>query len=127
VVPTRKLAVVTAVDHVAGHVGDAPVHVPQHPFLRYKPSGARENGSALNVIPMAVTVNDITHGHARKTLVELSLEPLREIGSERIGQNNSFRSDQKERIPKPVLRAIEVASKANNFPLRSGLRAGLSG
>ena len=101
-----ELAIVVAVDHIARHVRDAPVHIAQDASLCYEVGRGGEYGAALYVVPVAMAINDVADRHARESPVELGLEPGREIGGERIDQDDALRRNQKQAVPDTVPCAI---------------------
>ena len=63
-----ELTVIVAVDHVARHVGIPPVHVFEHPLLGDELSGVSEQAAPFDMVPVAVTIDDVPHGHAWEAL-----------------------------------------------------------
>src|SRR5688572_25343437 len=56
-----KASVAVSIEHVAGHLGNATVHIARDVLVRDETGGVGENGSTFDVIPVAVAVNDIPH------------------------------------------------------------------
>jgi hypothetical protein len=70
--------------------------------------GIGKYGAAFDVIPMAVTVDDITNGNT-KAFGKLFLHPGCESCVDRIGEDNSLGSDHEEREIVIASRSIDVA------------------
>src|SRR5687768_12691253 len=115
-------AVVVAVDHVAGHLRVTAVHVAQHVFVGDENRRVREDATARRMVEMAVAVDDVADGLARKARVELTLEPWREVLVDRIAEDDSGRSHEKHRVPVAVARAVEIAVDLHDLARRSSRR-----
>lgn len=118
-----EVAVAVAVDHVAGHVGEAAIHVCQHAFLRDDRRCALEHGGAFDVVEVAVAVDDILHRHV-EALGEFFLQP-RGVGDVQwVGENDAFIRDEEDVVPYAVAGAVEVAGDGADLVAKSG-RGGL--
>src|SRR5262245_34418652 len=86
-----ELTVVVAIIHVARHMRIAAVHVAEHALLGDEPRRFRKYGAALDVIPMTVAVDHIADRRVRKSLGELSLEPIGKIRVDGIDDDDALR------------------------------------
>ena len=73
-----------------------------------------ENGASGGVVIVVVAVEHIAHGHA-EALVQLGLEPGREVGPDGIGENDAFRRHQECRVVGIVGRPIEISGDVDDF------------
>src|SRR5262245_22965400 len=117
-----ELTVVITVNHVAGHVRKPSVHVPKHAFLCDEARGIRENGSAFDVIPVAVAVDHITDWSSGKALIELRLEPLCKIRVEGVDKNDAVGGQQKRAVPQSILRSIKIVHDLYDLATSTALR-----
>ena len=119
-----EIAVVVAVDDVAGQCGIAPVHVAQEAFLRDELRGVGEDLAALGVIPVAVAQDHVLHRLARKLLRELRLEPLRERHAQRVDEQQALRRVEDRHVPAAVVRAVDIALHMRDVAARRREHAG---
>ena len=110
-------AVAIAIDHVAGHVRVAAVHVPQHVLVGDEPGRVGEDGAARCVIEVAVAVDDVAHRHL-EAAAELVLQPGGERRIDRIAEDDAVARDEKDRVPVAVARPIEIAGERNDLASR---------
>ena len=114
--------VVVAIDHVAGHMWVAAIHVFEDALLADDMGMAvGKHGGTTHVVPVAVTVDDVLDGFTREAGDELPFQPGREIRTDRIHQHDSIRSHIDETPPVTVAGAPEIAFDLEND---TGRRAG---
>jgi hypothetical protein len=115
--------VVVAVDHVARHVGIAPVHVAQHVFMRYEGRGICKHAAACRVIEVTVAVDDVTHRHL-EAFVQLRPQPACELQVDRVAEDDAGGGDENDRVPVAVAGPVQVGRNLDNL---AGRRARCGG
>ncbi len=84
--------------------------------MRDHDRGIGEHLAAGAVIPMIVAVDQVLD-RLFVPFCELSFEPLRRGGIDGIGNDDPFRSDEKNRVMKVVLKAVQIALDVGNGTL----------
>src|ERR1700731_1519835 len=60
------------------------------------------------MVPVAVTVDDVSDGHAWEESGQFPPQPPREIRADGINQNDAVRSDQKNTEPNAIPEVVEI-------------------
>jgi hypothetical protein len=101
-------SIAIAIQHVSRHLRNAAVHISTHVLVGDEARGVCKYGSAFNVIPMAMAVDDVPNRNF-ESLGELLFHPCRECRVNRICKDDSFGRDHEQREIIVIARAIDVA------------------
>jgi hypothetical protein len=115
-------AVVVAVQHVAGHLRNAPVHIPRHVFMGDETRGIRKDVAAFRMVEMAVAVDHVADRNA-EPFGELLFHPGGEGRVDGIRENDAFRRHHEQRKVVVIARPIDIAFDVDDLARRpSALR-----
>lgn len=103
-----ELPVVVAIYHVAGHMRIPPIHVRTNGLMRDELCRIGKDGSALDVIPVAVAVNDVPDRHL-EAFRKLLFQPGRKRSVERIREDDAVGRHQKDAVPGAAACTVEIA------------------
>ena len=113
-----EAAVVVAVQHVTGHLRDAPVHVPRDVLVRHDASRVGEHGSAFDVVPVTVAVDHVADRHL-EPLGELLLQPGGERRVDRVREDDAVGRDQEDGEVVVAAGAIEIPGDLDDLTGRT--------